>query len=98
MSNMEKVIEILKSLGYVDDGSVEGCAFRSGNAVVGYRAVIIPDRVRLKLPGTNHKASIGKRTTCFYQVVEREAKDFVNFSTKDIEGIKNYAKRIVETI
>ena len=97
MSNNETVIELLLSFGYIQDGVVAGGAYRVGSQVSGYTRMEIPDRMKLRLPDTNQRVSIGKRTTCFYQVVDKQATNFVNFNTKDIDVIKAHAEEIINT-
>lgn len=51
-------------------------------------------RLRLKSTKSNWKVTIGKRTTCFYQVENQQGFNFTNFPTKNVEKISQFLQAL----
>lgn len=91
----EKVIEVLKQSGFVDDGCISETTMRIGSNSAGYAPIHYPARVRLILKDTNWKVTVGAQTTCFYNVVDGKPKSFTNIKTKSIDDIEAFLKGLV---
>lgn len=51
-------------------------------------------RLRLKSTKSNWKVTIGKRTTCFYQVENRQGFNFNNFPTKNVDLVSQFLQTL----
>lgn len=93
----DEVCTLLVSHGWEDAGTSAAAPYkivtRDSYPLPG--KVITPSaRKRFVLPGTNKRATVGKRTVNFYEAGQRQAINFEQFKTKDIEGIKSKLKEV----
>jgi len=90
-------IESLVYLGFEDDGETRGDCFkiitRKSYPLPGAIANI-PSRVRLKLPGSLWKVTVGKITTNFYTLENHEVTSFTQFRTKMLPDIVSFAESL----
>ena len=92
-------IEELVHIGFEHDGETWGECYKiitTSSYPLPGAIVNIPPRVRLKLPGTIWKVTVGKITTNFYTVENREVTDFTQFKTKMLPDIAAFAKHLID--
>jgi hypothetical protein len=93
-----KIIEFAKENGFINDGYVAGShefMYKPlGTKGSKFVPVDYPDRARFILPNTNWKATIGNRTTSFYEVINHRVDKFYNFLTKNEDEIKQFIEGI----
>ncbi len=79
---MEEIIKELLSAGWVEKGqpiSNPGIVARiAGGRYVGGN---FSYRLRFHFKDTNKRVTVGKRTTCFYEVIDKKAINFENLKT-----------------
>jgi hypothetical protein len=94
---MEKVIEILEAAGWVADGRTQSDTVRvSTQAAPVYGGVGGEIRAfggRLRFAKGEQRCTVGKRTTCFYHVVNKIPADFINVKTKEIDKVKELVNK-----
>lgn len=44
------------------------------------------ERIKLRLPKTSHRATVGLMTVCLYEVINKQATNFRNFNTKEFNA------------
>lgn len=76
------VIRKLREAGWVDDGATQSEIVRMPVDCFGGRHdVQVGGRMRLRLPDSDRRVTVGPRTTCFYRVVGGSPREFVNLRT-----------------
>lgn len=98
MSNVNKVLVIntLIETGFVSDGETSGEEIKTfSNNLGSYKMMKIPSRVRLKLPETQWKVTIGRDSTYFYQVIDHKTVPGEFFKTDETEKIGKYANSLI---
>lgn len=94
------VIGLLTERGWLEDGKTDVETIRMGTSRVpiygktGGELRSFGGRLRMVLPGTAFRATIGARTTNIYSVVEGEIDQFKGFYTKEFEAIKMEVERV----
>lgn len=90
-------IESLVYLGFEDDGETRGDCLK----IITRKSYPLPgaianisSRVRLKLPGTAWKVTVGKITTNFYTVENHKVTSFKQFKTKMLPDIVAFAENL----
>lgn len=94
-SSMDRAIEILVENGFVPDGRTQSETFKiitSRSYPLAGALVTLGGRLRFSHSTHNLKVTVGKRTVCFYDVENKIAANFKNFSTKrltaeDVKGL-----------
>lgn len=90
------VIEALISAGFVASGETRRETVRIPTTKSplygksGGELATLGGRQRFERPGTNRRATVGKITTCFYEVDGREARNFVTMQTREVGHIMAY--------
>jgi len=98
---VKAAIELLLSMGWQMDGQTRTETVRIPTSRsplfggIGGEIRTFGGRTRLSR-GDRRRVTVGKRTTCFYVLVEKEARDFVSVDTKDIERIRTLAADLKE--
>jgi hypothetical protein len=93
----EKAIASLVEHGFVVDGQTPTETYRTGNAgnpiygASGGKLCTVGGRQRLAKPGTAMKATVGKITTCFYEVRDSKTQYAITIRTRDTDRIKKWA-------
>ena len=89
---MGKVIQLIKDAGYTQ--CALGVTTHGGKVsrIAGNRFVGTHTTTRPKFMKDDKRVTVGKRTTCFYRIENRQAVDFVNFDTKDYDAIVAFVK------
>jgi len=97
---MQAVIELLLAKGFVRDGATVQQTVRVptvANPVyggIGGELTTMGGRQRFALPGTDIKATVGKRTTFFYRLTDkkvlgrRETESIAHLETRDLAAIE----------
>jgi hypothetical protein len=95
----EKVVAVLAANGFVPDGITRAESTRTGssdNPILGGsggKVVFSGGRMRFHKPGSVIKATVGKITTCFYEVEDGGSPGWsTNVRTRDLERITRFAK------
>ena len=82
-------IKVLLDGGYIPDGEVRGEAYAiitSKSYPFAGRLIEPLARIRLALPETNKRATVGPRVVCMYEIVNHAAVNFQNFPTKEFSA------------
>ncbi|WP_439392389.1 hypothetical protein ACRQ5Q_22600 [Bradyrhizobium sp. PMVTL-01] len=93
----QRVVDLLLASGWVEDGHTASQSFRSGSASspvyggMGGTVSHTGGRMRFKKPGTMMKATIGKLTSCFYEVEDGKINYASNVKTRDFPRVKVWA-------
>jgi len=83
----QKIIDELLSAGWIEKGGISnpGIVARSGaGKFVGANYSF---RLRFRFKDTNKRVTVGKRTTCFYEVIDKQAYNFENLKTVSEEDL-----------
>lgn len=95
----EKVVAVLTANGFVPDGMTRSESVRIGssdNPILGGsggKVVFSGGRMRFHKPGSVIKATVGKITTCFYEVDHGNLPGWsANVRTRDLERVTRFAK------
>lgn len=93
---MDKVIELLISNGWTEDGRTREETVRHVDGLGRpKKTVTYGGRARFAGPGI-HKCTVGKRTINFYEQEDGVVTNFRQFMTYDLEGIKGYLQSLQE--
>ena len=93
-----RVIALLLKHGWQTDGATPIRKFRTGSATSpiygasGGKICLTGGRMRFVKPNSLMKATVGKITTCFYEVENGETRNFVNIRTREFDRIEKWAK------
>jgi hypothetical protein len=96
-SPAQRVVDLLLANGWEEDGQTPVQTFRTGSAGnpiyggIGGKICHIGGRMRFKKPNTFMKATVGKLTSCFYEVEAGQTKYACNVKTRDLPRIKQWA-------
>lgn len=94
------ICNLLAEHGWQEDGKTDVEIIRMGTRRVpiyggtGGELRAFGDRLRMKLPGTAFRATVGARTTNIYNVVAGKIDKFKGFATKDIDAIRVEVERL----
>jgi len=97
----EQIIQELLAIGWIEDGITRqeivriptmdcptSCGGKAGGKLASFGG-----RIRMILPGTLRKVTIGSRTVNFYEVINNKLIGFTQFRANDLPGIITEAKR-----
>ena len=93
----QRVVDLLLMHGWEEDGHTASQSFRSGTSDspiyggMGGKISHTGGRMRFKKPGTLMKATVGKLTSCFYEVENGETRYASNIKTRDLPRIRQWA-------
>lgn len=87
-----KAIESVLANGFVPDGETDTASYRAKVGELAQRLINAGGRQRFAKPGTLMKVTVGKRTVCFYEVIDKKAKEFATLSTRETDRIAHWAK------
>ncbi len=88
------VLDLLRAAGFVDDGVTREEAVRVPTRSVpllgrsGGELATFGGRVRYAKPGTNVKATVGKRTTCIYRLADGTVQSSKSIDTAKLEDVR----------
>ncbi len=94
----QRVVDLLLANGWEADGRTPTETFRTGSASnpiyggMGGKLCTVGGRIRFKKPDTFMKATIGKLTSCFYEVENGQTNYAANIKTRDLHRIKQWAQ------
>lgn len=90
MDYVTKAIETLVNAGWSHIGAQPLKTFRtySGDSPVPNATITTGGRQKLEKPGTQRRATVGKRSVCFFIYDGHECKDFQTVKTKDAAAIQ----------
>lgn len=97
MSAIEIVVDVLLANGWTPAGHTESETVRIPTTRapvyggIGGEVRTFGGRARFA-KGERRRVTVGARTTCFYEVVDKKAQGFVSLRTKDIDRIKAAAQ------
>ena len=89
ISGLDLVLQALQDAeGWKENGQQETRSYRT--TTLAFPGSIIRTGGRLRFTGPdNRRCTVGKRTTCFFEMLNKEATNFRNYSTaNDLEGIR----------
>ena len=97
MTNQEKAVAALITAGFEPAGMTptERVVFlvNDGGPGPGKRGATLGGRARFVKPGTTLRATVGKITTCFYDVVNGNTVYRANLPTKETEKVAEFAAK-----
>lgn len=94
----ERVVTLLVKCGWVPDGETRSQQFRSGSSAnplyggIGGEVSFIGGRMRFRKPDSPMKATVGKLTTCFYEVEDGATFNAVSIKTRETDRITRWAR------
>lgn len=90
MDAITKAIETLVEAGWTHIGVQQKQTFRTycGGSPVVNGTITFGGRQKLEKSGTQRRATVGKRSVCFFIYDGRECRDFVTVKTKDVAAIQ----------
>ena len=94
---MDKVIKLLEEAGFYRDGSIQTHGGKVAR-IAGNRFVGTHTSTRIRLRRGEQKVTVGKLTTSFYLIENRQAVGFVNFKTSNYEGIDAFVRQSAEAV
>ena len=94
---MDKVIKLLEEAGFSRDGSIQTHGGKVAR-IAGNRFVGTHTSTRIRLRRGEQKVIVGKLTTSFYLIENRQAVGFVNFKTSNYEGIDAFVRQSAEAV
>jgi len=96
MNNTEKAVAMLVSAGFEPAGVTpeERVKFmvNSGRGYPGFKGATLGGRARFIKPGSTLRATVGKVTTCFYEVVNGNTHYLANIRTRETDRIAAFLK------
>lgn len=90
MDAVSQAVKILTENGWVHLGAQPVKVFRthSGGSPVPNATITTGGRQKLEKPGTQRRATVGKRSVCFFIYDGHECKEFQSVKTKDVAAIQ----------
>lgn len=90
MDAVAKAIEALVEAGWSHIGAQkkQTCTVYCGGSPVTNGTMAIGGRQKLEKPGTQKRATVGKRSVCFFDYDGRDCTNFVTVKTSDVAAIQ----------
>ena len=98
LQTLSALLSALGELGWRDAGETVRQTVRTPTATTpvygasGGEVRTLGGRLRLALPGSDRRLSVGARTTCFYRIADGEAVEHGRFETAEPARIVEFAR------
>jgi hypothetical protein len=87
----KRAVETLKKHGYEPYGSTESFKIITAKSYP-LPGKIVSGRLRMWIPNTSQRVTVGPRTVCFYQVIDKKAQGWTSRKTTELAEIRDYAR------